>query len=878
MFIKHYGTPRHSGRYEWGSGENPYQRSSNFLAAIKELSDEGLKESEIAKGLGMKTDELRARKTSSIAIKRAADSSLAMKLKDKGMSNVAIGKRMGINESSVRSLLDPAIKAKSEETFNTMNMLKNKVAEKKYIDVGVGVERNIGISRTKLKSAIILLQDEGYQVHKVFVKQVGTGKMTTVLALTEPGVDKKEVFHNMDKIQQINDYTPDKGMTYYGLKPVQSISSDRIKIRYAEDGGDKKDGVMELRRGVDDLSLGDSRYAQVRIGVDDTHYLKGMAVYGTDLPKGVDIVFNTNKSSDTPKMSVLKKMEVDENGTIDLKNPFGAQIKSGGQRGALNIVNEEGDWTTWKKSLSSQVLSKQKPEIAKKQLDLAYEAKKLDFDSIKEVTSPEVKRKLLMAMADGADSAAIHLKAAGLPRQASYVILPFDDLKDNEVYAPHFRPGEKVALIRYPHGGRFEIPELTVNNRAKGPNEVIKQAKDAIGINSRVAERLSGADFDGDTVLVIPNNNRDILNSPPLKALEDFNPRVQYAGFPGMKKMTTTGLEMGLISNLITDMTIAGATNDELARAIKHSMVVIDAEKHGLNYTQSYKDNNIAKLKRDYQGSARGGAVTLVSKAKKNVKIPERKEGIIVTDPVTGKTKRQYIDPKTGEKLYWETGNTYVNKEGKEITPHTKVPLMSITKDAHTLSSGTQMEKVYADYANSMKKLANDARLELLKIETAKVSPSAKKVYAKEVQELKAHLNTALKNKPKERQAHLIANSVIEAKIRDNPKLEDDDLKKIKWKALAEARHRVGANKIPIDITPRQWEAIQNRALSSNIITQIFDNADLDQLKAYATPREDNKVSAAILANARARLARGYTQSEVADALGISISTINDLL
>lgn len=25
--LEHYGTPRHSGRYPWGSGENPYQRN-----------------------------------------------------------------------------------------------------------------------------------------------------------------------------------------------------------------------------------------------------------------------------------------------------------------------------------------------------------------------------------------------------------------------------------------------------------------------------------------------------------------------------------------------------------------------------------------------------------------------------------------------------------------------------------------------------------------------------------------------------------------------------------------------------------------------------------------------------------------------------------
>ena len=51
---------------------------------------------------------------------------------------------------------------------------------------------------------------------------------------------------------------------------------------------------------------------------------------------------------------------------------------------------------------------------------------------------------------------------------------------------------------------------------------------------------------------------------------------------------------MGKISNLITDMTLLGASEDKLARAVRHSMVVIDDEKHHLDYKQSEKDNNIA--------------------------------------------------------------------------------------------------------------------------------------------------------------------------------------------------------------------------------------------------------------------------------------------
>ena len=68
---------------------------------------------------------------------------------------------------------------------------------------------------------------------------------------------------------------------------------------------------MEIRRGVPDLDLGNSHYAQVRIMVDNSHYLKGMAMYSDKMPDGVDVMFNTNKPSGTPKMKVFKEIKND---------------------------------------------------------------------------------------------------------------------------------------------------------------------------------------------------------------------------------------------------------------------------------------------------------------------------------------------------------------------------------------------------------------------------------------------------------------------------------------------------------------------------------------------------------------------------------------
>lgn len=866
--LMHYGVLRRSGRYPWGSGENPYQRYDSFLGYVDELRSQGLSEVEIARGLGMTTSELRSRKSIAKAEKRAADAAEAWRLKEKGYSNVAIGERMGINESSVRNLLKPSLQERNNVTKATADMLKNSVEEKGYIDVGVGVENHLGISRTKLKTAIAQLEDEGYTVHYVPVEQLGTGKKTTIMVLAKPGTTYSEIYRNRDQIKLITDYTEDGGRSYLGLEPIRNINGKRVLIRYAEDGGTEKDGVIELRRGVDDISLGDSKYAQVRIGVNGTHYLKGMAMYGEDFPDGVDIIFNTNKKKGTPPDEVMKSMKDDPD------NPFGATVRqrhyidADGKRqlSALNIVNEEGDWGKWSKTLSSQMLSKQSPSLAKKQLDLAYDLKKEQYDEIMSLTNPAVKKKLLDSFADDCDSSSIHLKAAALPRQSSHVILPFPDMKENEIYAPNYRNGEKVVLIRYPHGGKFEIPELTVNNKQPTANRLIKNAKDAVGINSKVAERLSGADFDGDTVLVIPNNKGSIKTSSPLKGLKDFDPKEAYPAYEGMPRISsrTKQMKMGDVSNLITDMTIKGATPDELARAVRHSMVVIDSEKHNLNYKQSYIDNGIADLKKKYQGSERAGASTLISRASSPTRVSTRKES---------------IDPKTGKKVYTYTNETYVDSKGRTVRRTVKSTKMAEAEDARSLSSGTRMEEIYASHANKLKALANQARKASANTQYTPYSPSAKKTYEKEVKSLNAKLNLALQNKPLERQAQLLANKVVSAKRQANPDMTAEEVKKIKAQALNEARNRTGAKKQNIVITKDEWNAIQSGAISTNKLTQILDNADLDTVKKLATPKTNKTgLSNAKLAQAKAMLSRGYTQAEVADALGISTSTLSKAL
>lgn len=871
-YLAHYGILRKSGRYPWGSGGPESSGSTNFLGYVAELQKKGLSEAQVAEGMGINTTQLRAAKSIAKNEERQANIGMAQRLKDKGMSNVAIGERMGMPESTVRTLLEPSAKDKADVLLSTSNMLRDEVASKKYLDIGAGVENHLGMSSTKLATAVAVLQEEGYKVHYLKVKQLGTGKETTLKVLSAPDVTYSEVSKNRSEIKQIQHFTEDGGRSFVGIQSPLSVSSKRVGVRYAEDGGADSDGVIHVRPGVEDISLGGARYAQVRIAVDGTHYLKGMAMYKDDLPQGVDLVFNTNKTNTGNKLDAMKAMKDDPD------NPFGAVVrqkidpKTGKVKSAMNIVNEEGAWDSWSKNLSSQLLSKQSPALAKQQLDMTYERKKREFDDINKLTNPAVKKKLLESFAGDVDSAAVHLKAAALPRQRSSVILPINSLKETEIYAPNFRDGERVALVRYPHGGIFEIPELTVNNRHPQAKRALGQARDAVGINSKVAERLSGADFDGDTVLVIPNNKKQIKTAPALEGLKGFDPQRSYPAYEGMKRMSarTKAIQMGEVSNLITDMTIRGASTSELARAVRHSMVVIDAEKHNLNYRQSAIDNGIGQLKAKYQGGTRAGASTLISRAKSTTRVVERK--------ARPAAEGGAIDRATGERKFVPTGATYVNAKGQTVPRTFEVRKLAETNNAHTLSSGTPIEKVYADHSNRLKALANQARKVSVNTKTTPYSPSAKVAYQNEVNTLRAKLDVALKNAPLERQAQLLANAMVRAKKDANPDMDKAELKKIQGMALTQARIRTGAGKQRIDITPQEWAAIQAGAVSNNTLTKILTNADLDKVKELATPRSAVLMTPTKTNRAKSMVAAGYTQAEIADALGVSLSTLKTVV
>lgn len=903
--LKHYGTKRHSGRYPWGSGGHSQQRGKSFLGMVEELRKEGLSNAEIAKGMGLKSTELTQIEAIEKNRIKAANISEAFRLKEKGLSNIAIGERMGRNESTIRSWLSTSEQEKENIIESTAAMLKRTVDTKGPIDVGSGVETDLNITRNKFKTAITAARMDGYQIMYLREKQLGTGEYTSIMVLAPPDADYREVFLNRKNLASINEVTVDSGRTWQGLKPVQHVDSDRIYIRYGDEGGADKDGVIELRPGVEDIDLGNSKYAQVRMGVDGTHYMKGMAYHTNDIPDGYDIVYNVNKkrSSVSNSKEVFKELKIDDTtGEVDADNPFGTKIKRDGQHGALNIVYEQGDWKEWSRNISSQILSKQSTTLAKKQLNLAKELKIEEYDEIMQLTNPVVRQHLLQKFADGCDSSAVHLKAASLPRQASHVILPITDIKPTEIYAPMLNDGERVAVLRHPHGGRFEIAEVTVNNKNKTGKHILgRHAQDAVGLHPEVAHKLSGADFDGDTVIVIPNAKGEIKSSPSLHALKNFDTKMAYPPYDGMKtvdggiynaetkkvsypgngkpKKGSKQLLMGDVSNLITDMTIKGATPAELARAVKHSMVVIDSEKHHLNNEQSYLDNNIAALKKKYQGRSDAGASTVISRASSQERVPHRKEGILVTDPKTGKLRRQKIDPKTGDKLYELTGEEYISKKtGKTIVKQTISTKMAEAKSAFELSSGTPMETIYAEYADNMKGLARTARLESLKIPPIKKDPQAAKVYSKEVASMDAKLREIARNRPKERKAQLLANHIYNAKLDAHPDLDKGEKKRLRGQVLIEARHRTGASKPTLTLSDREWTAIQMRAVSQSKAATIIRNTDLDFLRQKSMPRTAYKMTPAKVNRAKTMAASGYTPAEIASALGVSATTIVDTI
>lgn len=929
-----------SGRYPLGSGENPYQHLKGFYGEYKKMKDDGLTDGEIAEALGVSTGVMRARNTYYRALNETMKTTKAVELLDKGYTKLDISRELGVSPSTVTKILDNASKVNEARIISTRNMLKDKIEEAGWVDTGKGTEAVIGVKRTMLDDAVLTLQDEGYEVHNFNVKMGGTGKYSTIRALCKPGMTKGDVLRDKENPNAVmNDIiSRDLGETYKKKGPPVNISSKRIEIRYADDpiSGQDMDGVIELRRGVPDLDLGNAHYAQVRIAIDGKYYAKGMAVYADDLPDGVDIRVNSNKKREQGMAKALKPQkqldERDPDSPVDINDPFGTSTKEDNQlktvsnfyidpktgkekQSALNFVNAEGGWSEWDRNLPSQFLGKQPPKLAREQLNIDALSRQKEFDDIKALTNPVLKEKLLEDFALNCDSAAVHLKAAALPRQATCVIIPSRSLKENEVYAPRLDDGEEVILVRFPHEGTFQIPRLKVNNKNREAKKRIgTQSDDAVCINPKTAEILSGADFDGDTVLVIPTKNHALKNQSPLEGLKDYDAKKLYGlsdeevksgAYTLWKKGSRQEQTMmGKASNLITDMTLAGtATDDEMARAVRYSMCIIDTAKHKLDHERCKRENRITDLMKKYQphperekGAKYGGGATLLSRASAETEVKGVKS-YHITNPETGerewarweegdprgmrmrRKKTDQFNPETGKPIYEDVG----------LAPKSqKSTKMMETKDAYTLTSGgskehpgTEIEDVYASYANRMKAMANEARKEAIASakQHEKPNPEARKVYSAEVAHLKAEINEAKKNAPLERKAQSIAQAKLELKKQQNGyNMTKGEESKYLDKELKKARDITGASRYSIKPTEKEWEAIQAGAISITDQKEILRFADNDRLRELAMPKTPKKMAARYVNAARAMLDKGFTLEEVARRFDVSASTLSKAL
>lgn len=938
-----------SGRYESGSGEDPFQHQFDFYFEAQRLNREYVRSgkinpetgkpytrTDVAKMMGYdSTKEWRYKLSEEKDRLTGYRFAEVRRLRyDRQMSPEEIAKKLDISDSQVRSILKASDDVKESELTATANVLRESLEKYGYIDVGDQVERTLGISKEKLGAAVKRLEEEGYTKTTIQVKQINPrqeGQGTNMLILGPKGLTPHEVAKNchedLNRIHMINEYkSEDLGMTYFDIFPPVSVDSKRIMINYAEpDGTQTKEGVIELRPGVEDLSLGANQvYSQVRIAVDDKYYLKGMAIYKNDMPDGVDIIFNTNKPEGSPPEKVFKLMkrqktlpngDPDMNSPIDKDNPFGSNIKKfdpdnppeSGQsfytgkdgkkyQSAINKVNPEGTWDSWNKCVAAQFLSKQPLELAEKQLSITYGDKLEEYEKIMSVTNSVVRQKMLYDFADECETSSYELKAAALPRQSNKVLLPLDSIKETECYCPDYKTGEDVCLIRYPHSGPMEIVELKVNNNNREAASLYGKApRDVMVVNSKVTPKLSGADFDGDSVVVIPNKrvkNRDgkmvkmIEVHPMLKKMEGFDPKVAFPYRQGMRLMTERdkGIQMGMAANLIADMQLLGAEldGDEMARAIKYSMVVVDAYKHKLDWKAAEKEYGIKDLRKQYQGKASGGPATLITRAKSEVRnIPQRS------------LYRKY-DPETGEVIYRETGKTKKiwkkNENGewelkgeKLITQSSKKMLE--VKDAFQLASDPKnplpMEKVYGNYANGMKALAARARKEAVNISTDGLySRKAEKAYQEEVLSIDRKLSARSALAPNDRMALRGATMIMKAKKAENPNMTKDEMKKKSAQALSACRRRCtpGGKKEKIDVTPKEWEAIQAGAISPTKLKKLLLYANEDQIKSYAEPKTAKRgkmLSASQIMNIKQKLkAKLSSPEEIAASYGISVSTM----
>jgi len=839
-YLIHYGTKRHSGRYPWGSGGN----ESGTTKQIQELLNKGYSYKDIANKLGTTASEIK----SYISYSKTQETNhmihqIAAK-KQHGYSNVEIAKQLGVSEGLVRYYSNKQIsekKAASNERVDKVSKSLESILDKHIgVDVGTGVNVNLNLTNSEMNKVIVGLKDKGYKVEMINVPDP-TNRAITVLhqILTKESVTGRDLHQSINDIVSVN-VKANKVST--GTKPI-SISKTRVAIKHDP----SKDGMIYIRPGVKDIFIPVGKtYCQARILVGENKYLKGMAVYSDDIPKGKDVQFFHSKATDSKALKDIEK-------GINIFGSNVYQYEKNGVQSAINVVGSkpgagvEGYWDGWNsaRNLSTQFLAKQPPKaiterIRATKLDLAKELK--DINSI---SNPTIKSWALENFSLALDKKAASMDVSAFPRQSNKVIFGID-IKDNEVYAPTYNSGETIALVRYPHAGTFEIPVLKVNNNNPSGRKILGNAIDAIGISAKSAAQLSGADYDGDTVIAIPA--KYVKATAPVKSLIDFDPRKAYPNGPTTPRITEKQKQekMGEITNLISDATIRGASVSELTRLVKHSMVVIDSYKHNLDYKQSEIDNDIASLKKKYRQTA-----SIISDAKSPAYVNRE-----LDTSAKGRSYSLPIDSK-GNIVYKEsTTKRYKSKVDK-------ISLIDNPEKHYTSSNG--VESSYASYSEHLKNMARSARLQSAKVSKAySVNEAAAKEYKNEIASISYKLGQFERSKAAERQVNrkTLAKS---AKSDDTTKAEQ-----------IRANYRKQYGVAPLQLTKREAEALAKGALpKSTVVKALKAFKGLNYSSFTKSTQATTKLQAS---NVKRYKNLGYNYSEIANILGISVDRVKQYL
>jgi DNA-binding CsgD family transcriptional regulator len=104
------------------------------------------------------------------------------------------------------------------------------------------------------------------------------------------------------------------------------------------------------------------------------------------------------------------------------------------------------------------------------------------------------------------------------------------------------------------------------------------------------------------------------------------------------------------------------------------------------------------------------------------------------------------------------------------------------------------------------------------------------------------------------------------------------EIKKTKGLLIQEMRARMDAKKTPIYIEDGEWKAIQAGAISNHMLDSILRNADSERVTKLATPRTRLTMTSVKQQRAASLLSSGMTQAEVAEILGVSLTTLKNSL